>query len=103
MKYWIWLTQIPNIGPVLSNRLLEKFEDPVEIYKADEKSLRSVKGINMRHVESIKNARSLEKAEEILDKCHRQKISILTKENHQYPRKGSATVRISSGNKTNKI
>lgn len=87
MKYWIWLTQIPNIGPVLSNRLLEKFEDPVEIYKANEKSLRSVKGINMRHVESIKNARSLEKAEEILDKCQRQKISILTKENHQYPRK----------------
>ena len=67
MKYWIWLTQIPNIGPVLSNRLLEKFENPIEIYKATEDSLRLVKGINSRHIESIQSSKSLEKAEEILE------------------------------------
>lgn len=87
MKYWIWLTQIPNIGPVLSNRLLEKFENPIEIYKATEDSLRLVKGINSRHIESIQSSKSLEKAEEILDKCQRQKILILTKENFKYPYK----------------
>ena len=81
------MTQIPNIGPVLSNRLLEKYENPIEIYKATEDSLRLVKGINSRHIESIQSSKSLEKAEEILDKCQRQKISILTKENYKYPYK----------------
>ena len=87
MKYWVWLTQIPHIGPVLSNRLLEKFKNPVEIYHAKEKSLLFVKGINTKHIESIQNSRSLEKAEEILAKCQKYGISILTKENPKYPYK----------------
>lgn len=85
MKYWIWLTQIPGIGPVLSNRLLDKFKNPVDIYEANEEALLSVNGINSKHIDSIQRSKSLEKAEMILDKCERQKISILTKENPKYP------------------
>lgn len=44
-----------------------------------------VKGINTRHIESIQSSRSLEKAEEILIRCQKKNISILTKEDSKYP------------------
>ena len=53
MIYWIWMTLIPQIGPVLANRLLGKFKTPDQIFKADEKALRLIKGINNRQIESI--------------------------------------------------
>ena len=87
MIYWIWLTQIPQIGPVLSNRLLEAFTTPDQIYKADEKALRVIKGINSRQIESIQNSKSLDEAEEILNICKKKEISILTKQDPQYPLK----------------
>ena len=87
MKYWIWLTQVPQIGPVLSNRLLEKFITPEAVYKADEEALRLVKGINSKQIESIQNSKSFEKVEEILECCKERNISILTKRDSKYPLK----------------
>lgn len=87
MKYWIWLAGIPGIGPVLSNRLLEKFKNPREIYYAKEEAFRLVKGINSKHIASIEVSKSLEEAEEIIEQCQRKNIRILTKENNKYPDK----------------
>lgn len=87
MIYWIWLTQIPQVGPVLSNRLLEKFKTPVEIYRADHEALQLVKGISNRQIESILCSKSLDKAKEILDMCNKKKISILTNQDSRYPLK----------------
>lgn len=87
MIYWIWLTQIPQIGPVLANRLLEKFETPDEIYKADAQALQTIKGISRRQIENIQNFKLLDKAEEILKRCKNLGISILTKKDSYYPKK----------------
>lgn len=85
MIYWIWLTQIPQVGPVLSNRLLEKFKTPVEIYRADHEALQLVKGISNRQIEGILCSRSLDKSKGILDVCNKKKISILTNQDSRYP------------------
>lgn len=77
MIYWIWMTLIPQIGPVLANRLLGKFKTPDQIFKADEKALRLIKGINNRQIESIQNSKSLEEAEEILNLCKKKKFQFL--------------------------
>ena len=69
MIYWIWMTQIPQVGPVLSNRLLEKFKTPVEIYRADHEALQLVKGISNRQIEGILCSRSLDKSKEISHWC----------------------------------
>lgn len=85
MIYWIWLTQIPQVDPVLSNRLLEKFKIPVEIYRADHEALQLVKGISNRQIEGILCSRSLDKSKGILDVCNKKKISILTNQDSRYP------------------
>lgn len=35
MIYWIWLTQLPFIGPVTARYLIEKLKDAENVYKAD--------------------------------------------------------------------
>lgn len=35
MIYWIWLTQLPFIGPVTARYLIEELKDAENIYKAD--------------------------------------------------------------------
>jgi len=42
MIYWIWLTQIPFIGPVTTRYLIKELGDVEKIYQADHETLRAV-------------------------------------------------------------
>ena len=77
MIYWIWLTQIPFIGPVTTRYLIKELGDAEKIYQADYKSLSGISGLSARQRESIIRNHSLEKAERILDDCQNKNISIL--------------------------
>lgn len=85
LKYWIWLTQIPYVGPVMTGRLLAEFKTPQAIYEAKEECLKQISGITKRQIASILTARSFEQAEKVLEDCNRKNISILTKEDERYP------------------
>lgn len=41
LKYWIWLSSLPKIGPKRSKQLLEYFGDPLNVWEASEADLRS--------------------------------------------------------------
>ncbi|MCB2295348.1 hypothetical protein LGK95_17840 [Clostridium algoriphilum] len=45
LVYWIWLSQINGIGPVIAKVLLNVFEIPQNIYKATKFELIDIKGI----------------------------------------------------------
>ena len=77
MKYWIWLTQIPHIGCITAERLLEYFGNPKRIYEAKKDELETMGRMTRRQIESIENNRSLDRAESILESCFKQEISIL--------------------------
>ena len=87
MKYWIWLTQIPYVGCITAGKLLNYFGTPKEIYEAEDERLREVDGITKRQISSIRDNRSLEMAERILDACNKENISILKKDDLRYPYK----------------
>lgn len=57
--YWIWLTQIPGIGIVTCNRLLNVFLSPTSIYNASQAELEAIPGVNKRQAESIAGHKSL--------------------------------------------
>ncbi len=60
MEYWLWLSIIKGLGPILGKRLLAKFKDPREIYAADKAELQTVKGIGDVLASAIISSRSLE-------------------------------------------
>ena len=76
MIYWIWLTQIPFIGPVTTRYLIKELGDAEKIYQADYKFLSGISGLSARQRESIIRNHSLEKAKRIMDDCQNKNISI---------------------------
>ena len=52
MIYWIWLTQIPFIGPVTTRYLIKELGDAEKIYQAVYKFLSGISGLSARQRES---------------------------------------------------
>ena len=85
LVYLIWLSQINGIGPVIEKVLLNVFQTPRNIYKATKGELLNIQGIGNTTADTILNSKSLVKAEEILNKCEKHNICILTYEDSIYP------------------
>lgn len=85
MLYWIWLTQIKGVGPIIQRSLLRKFTTPEEIYKASLQDLLECEGIGINIGERVVGAKSLENTNNILEQANRLGIKILTLEDPLYP------------------
>lgn len=85
LLYWVWLTNIKGIGPITSKILLKKFRDPEKIYEADEKELISITGIGKSTVKLITGSKDLSKVSDIIEKCNKENIKILTYCSNSYP------------------
>ena len=83
--YWIWLSTIKYVGPVLQKRLLAKFESPQEVYLAALDKLEKVPHLNKRAIESLLSTRDLTAANDILQRCHQEDIHLLTFSDPLYP------------------
>ena len=46
MIYWIWLTQIPFIGPVTTRYLIKELGDAEKIYQTDYETLSEMSGLS---------------------------------------------------------
>ena len=85
LVYWIWLSQINGIGPVSAKVLLNVFKTPQNIYKATKCELVDIHGIGNITADIIYNSKSLVKAEEIVNKCEKLNIGVLTYRDSLYP------------------
>ena len=85
LVFWIWLSQINGIGPVTAKILLNVFKTPENIYKATKSELVNIQDVGNITADAIFNSKSLVCAEEILSKCEKLNISILTHVDSLYP------------------
>ncbi|WP_458411820.1 DNA-processing protein DprA [Schinkia sp. CFF1] len=83
--YWLWLSTLPNIGPVLQKRLIKYYRTPENVYFANLQELQNnIEGVNSRVLEAISQNRSLDKAKRIEELCNKQGIKILTIDSRNY-------------------
>lgn len=85
MLYWIWLTQIKGIGPVLQKNLLAKFNDPLTIFSLKEHELVEVDGVGKNLANVIYSSKSLEEPKRILEEADKLNIRLLTYYDELYP------------------
>ena len=84
--YWIWLSQIKYVGPVLQKRLLAAFDDsPKAIYFASQADLEKIPRISKRAVDSIMANRDLTGAANVLKQCNEKRIKLLFFPDDLYP------------------
>jgi len=83
--YWLWLSMLPDVGPVLQKRLLEKFGSPADIYHAGEEELGSIEGLGRKRVRCLLEQRSLTEAARVLEAVQRIGARLLLPDDPLYP------------------
>ena len=53
---WYWFTNIPGIGRITRNRLLERFGSPVQLYHASEETINNIEFLHEKEKKNIRMA-----------------------------------------------
>ncbi len=77
-EYWVWLTLLKGIGPIIAKKLLDELWTPENIYNADYDQLIKITGIGSATANIILDSKSLEASKTILNNCVKNSIKILT-------------------------
>ena len=83
LVYWVWLSEAVKFSSSAFLKIYRKFT-PEEAFFADNDTLLNA-GLKEEDIECIKE-RSLKRAEEIINKCEKLNISIVTANSRNYPR-----------------
>jgi DNA processing protein len=83
--YWIGLSLVPNVGPVMSKKLLAEMGTPENIFNAGLQDLLSVKGLNREKAENIRNFRLWDYVEKQLSLVEKKGIRVVACADTGYP------------------
>ena len=84
LRYWVWLSALTGLKPKTKFDLLNAFGDPDKIYFADEKQLYAYMNLSDSERSQVLN-KSIDRTNEILEKCQSEGISIVTIQDVFYP------------------
>ncbi len=84
-RYWIGLSLVPDVGPVISKKLLAAFGSPEYIFEAGLKDLLSVKGLSPDRAESIKSFNRWDVVDRQLKESSKKNIRIIHCNDAAYP------------------
>ena len=87
MKYWVWLSQIPGLGPIKKKKLLEKYKTPEKIYMLKKEELLKNKGIGEELANNILDRKYRENLDKHLEYMRKNNIEIISIYNKYYPEK----------------
>jgi DNA processing protein len=82
--YWIALSMVPGIGPVLFKRLLARFDTPEKVFKMPASLLREVEGIGEKLASEIKSFRDWKRAEGEIERAAAYGAAIVTMADEGY-------------------
>ena len=84
MIYWVWLNNLPGIGPHTQRLLLEQFNTPENIYSASQSELENC-GLSKNRINTILENKNLSSADNILFDCKRKGISVMNVSLETFP------------------
>ncbi len=84
LLHWIWLAHRPGVNDRMKADLLRHFQDPEDIFFADSGAFDHIEGMTEEAAEALRD-KNLIPAGEILERCHREKLHILTYRDAAYP------------------
>ncbi len=82
--YWLWLAEKCGIGSKLFDGLVEKYENPFDIYRLEESEIAQFPGITDKLRERL-GEKNLDESYNILKYCKQNNIDIIAYGDKQYP------------------
>jgi DNA processing protein len=84
-KYWVALSALQDVGPVLSKKLLSVFETPERIFDAEMSDLLSVEGIGINRARNIKEFPFWKNVDNHVRVLEKKDIKVVDINNTSYP------------------
>lgn len=84
-QYWVWLGSVPGVGAVKSKKLLEKFNDPYNIWNAGEDELRLLPFLTKTDIINLTDIKIKENVKKHLENIYRHNIKVITLDDKLYP------------------
>ena len=85
LKYWIALSMLSDVGPVVSRKLLSVFGTPESIFKAEIDELLSVEGVGINRAKNIKGFSSWKDVERRINVLEKRGIKAVCFDESSYP------------------
>lgn len=85
VRHWIGLSLVPELGPVMSRRLLAVMGTPENIFRASKKDLLSVKGFRREAADNIRNFRLWDEVERHEKETREKDIRVVGYNDPLYP------------------
>lgn len=86
LEHWLWLAHRPGINEHTKVLLLQSFQTPEAVYRAQEREFNHIPGMTAAGKQSLAD-KSLEIYQTVLSKCAKERIGILTYGDALYPRR----------------
>ncbi len=85
-KYWVWLSQVKNLGRKRKIELLKNYKNPEEIFKLKKQELQKIPYINDKIIESILNYDTRKITQKNLEFMEQNNIDIISIDDEEYPK-----------------
>jgi DNA processing protein len=85
LRYWVGLTLVPEVGPVISRKLLSEMGSPENIFRAGLKDLQAVKGLSREKAGNIRNFSLWESVEKIMKITEKSGSKVVRYQDSSYP------------------
>jgi len=85
IRYWVGLSLVPDIGPVMSRKLISDMGSPENIFQAGSQDLLAVRGVGTEKAASIRAFRNWDRVEKIVKATEKKGIKIVGYQDSCYP------------------
>ena len=82
--YWLWLAEKCGIAPKQFGRIIEKYDDPFELYRLSEDEIEQLEGINGA-LKAKLCEKDLENSYSILKYCKENRVDVISYGDGRYP------------------
>ena len=86
-EYGLWLNNIPGIGYTYTQRLLDKFKTPREVFYVKEEELIKIKGLQGKHISNIINSKDEYYIKKNMEVLNNKGIKFVLRNEENYPKK----------------
>lgn len=86
-KYWVWFSQVKNLGRKRKIELLKNYKNPEEIYNLKMQELQKIPYINDKMIESILNEDTRKIIQKNLEYMEENNVDIISIDDEAYPKR----------------
>lgn len=85
IRYWVGLSLVPEVGPIMSRKLISEIGSPENIFRAGADDLLAIRGLGKEKADSIRAFRNWDRVEEIVKVTEKKGIRIVGYQDPCYP------------------